>query len=109
MGSGGKGGKTMIDQQAKLVSHLLRSKLDTIAVSGQHPFELVAEQLFEGLHHGTRSPDEALRRLKRPGFGIPPEMVAGEQKLLVIEQRTTARRVSGHGDEIELRSQRDAV
>jgi hypothetical protein len=25
--------------------------------------------------------------LKRPGFGIPPEMVAGEQKPLVIEQR----------------------
>jgi hypothetical protein len=34
MGSGGKGGKTMIDQQAKLVSHLLRSELDTVAVSG---------------------------------------------------------------------------
>ena len=105
MGLGGKGRETMLDQQAKLASHGLRSELDTIAVSGEYPFEPVVEQLFKGLHHFTRSPDQAPGRLERSGFGLPPEMVAGEQKPFVVEQRTTARRVAGHWDEVELRSQ----
>lgn len=109
MGLGGKGRETMIDQYAKVVSHVLRSEFDTIAVSGQHPFEPIVEQPFKGQHHCTRSPDQPPGRLERSGFRLPPEMVAGEQKPLVVEQRTTAGCVSGHRDEIKLRSQRNDV
>lgn len=54
--------------------------MKAIAVSSQYPFEPVVEQLFKGLYHCTRSPYQSPGRLEQPGFGLPPEMVAEEQK-----------------------------
>src|SRR6478752_10630007 len=76
---------------------------------GKYPLKAIVQQLLNGLHHSLRSPDQPPRCLERSSLGIPPEVVAGEQKPTIVQQRAAARRVAWHRDELEFWSEADGL
>src|SRR6478735_248970 len=97
------------DQILYCLSHLGRGETNAVSMPGEHPLEAVVQQLLNGLHHRPRSPDQAPRCFERSSLGIPPEVVAGEQKPTIVEQCNAARGVARHRDELESWSEADGL
>ena len=68
----------------ELSFHVFVSQLDAISMPGEDPFESMVEEPLKGSHEDPRSPDKPLWRVKRLRLGVPPEMIAGEEELVLI-------------------------
>src|SRR5512134_2139638 len=90
-----------------MLSHLFRRELDAIAMSREYPYEPIIDELADGMHEGTGTPDQPPRSIKRPCLWIPPEMIAGKEEPVVVEQCATSRCMTRHGNELKLRCQID--
>ena len=82
--------------------HLGLWQMNPIAVSGQYPFKRVVEEFPNGLNQGPFSPNETGRSFQRLGVMIPPEMVAGEEKSLPVQQYHAAGCMAWYGNDLEL-------
>ncbi len=78
--------------------------MNPVAVSGQYPVKRVIEEFPDGLDQGPSFPNETGWSFQRLGVGIPPKMVAGDEKSLAVQQRHAAGRMARYGNDLEFRS-----
>ncbi len=81
--------------------------MNAIAVAGKDPFEPVVEELLDGAYEPVTVPDKLSRRSQPPAVRFPPEMIAGEEKPVGIEQRAAPGCVARNRNHVELRGERD--
>src|SRR5574338_142150 len=94
------------DQAMQCDAHLLRRQMDPTAMAGQHPFEGMMRQLLDRTAQGLSIPYQLSRRFQPLALRLPPEVIAGEQKSIPIEQTAAAGRMAGHRDDAELLAER---
>ena len=78
-------------------------------MAGQDPFEAIGRESRDRPKQGRVIPDQLPRRFQSLGFQLPPEMVAGEEKPILIEEGGTARRMAWNRNGEELRGETDRL
>ena len=83
--------------------------MDAIAMYRQDPFTLHIEKPLGRLFKIVLIPHIYPRDVQPLAVPIPPQMVAGEQISLVIQERHTAGCMTGHRDDLEVLGDRQGL
>src|SRR6185312_5493947 len=84
--------------------------VEAAAVAGEHPLEAVVAQAHERAQLiGPRVPADAAAHVEARVVFVPPQVIAGEEKPVAVEQRNGAAGVAGDGDDGELVVEGDRI